>query len=429
MHTNFVSIITLNYNGKKYLNDFLRSAFLQDYPKNLYEVMVVDNGSTDDSVDYIEKNFPEVKIVKSKKNLGFGRGNNLGMKHASGDLFLLVNNDTILMEDTLSSLVDLFNKKKGKVGAVAAKLVLIDSYLPVTIEEAFFSGFTTPEIAEALNPYPFIIPHDSGSLFKERVFIPINSELKCGINFKLRIKPFRRNDFKVYMGNDLIFKGYLKSLTKDFSIDINLTVNQLDRYRRNLIQNAGNFFFRDGSGRDRGAMIAASRQFYEEDVGQYDKEEIVPAFCGAGVLINKKALEDVGYFDNIFFMYYEDGDLSFRLREKGWKVIYNPKSVIRHIHAGSSKEWSDFFIFNAERGRLLFVSKHWPRPKALGQLFKYIIVDTFGIPVYSYFRGNWEKARKRFAVRLRVCVSVLPAFFIGLFRTGRVKYGDVKLLM
>ncbi|KKR71429.1 MAG: hypothetical protein UU12_C0001G0012 [Candidatus Woesebacteria bacterium GW2011_GWA2_40_7b] len=427
--TNFVSIITVNFNGKRFLKDFLNSTFIQDCPKENYEVIVVDNGSTDDSIIYIEKNFPKVRIIKSEKNLGFGLGNNLGMKHAKGDLFLLANNDTILNIDTVTSLVDLFKKRGSRVGAIGAKLVLVDFYLPIMIEEAFFSSYASHETAKPYTPDPFIISHDSGSLITEKVFIPLNHEINHGVKINLRIKPFRRNDFKIYIGEDVVFKGHLDSLIKDFNIDLDLSKEQVAKYQKNLIQNAGNFYFRDGSGRDRGAIIAASRQFYEEDDGQYDEEEIVPAFCGAGVLLNKKALQDVGYFDKNFFMYYEDSDLSFRLREKGWRVIYNPKSVIRHIHAGSSKEWSDFFVFHAERGRLLFVSKHWPRLKALQLLFKYVIRDTFGVLVYNLLKRNWEKIKKRLVVRLRGCASVLFPFFIGLFKTNRIKYNEVKSLM
>ena len=300
--TNFVSIITVNFNGKRFLKDFLNSTFIQDCPKENYEVIVVDNGSTDDSIIYIEKNFPKVRIIKSEKNLGFGVGNNLGMKRAKGDLFLLVNNDTILNIDTVTSLVDLFKKRGSRVGVIGAKLVLVDFYLPIMIEEAFFSSYTSHETAKPYTPDPFIISHDSGSLITEKVFIPLNYEINHGVKINLRIKPFRRNDFKIYIGEDVVFKGHLDSLIKDFNIDLDLSKEQVAKYQKNLIQNAGNFYFRDGSGRDRGAIIAANRQFYEEDDGQYDEEEIVPAFCGAGVLLNKKALEDVGYFDKNFFV-------------------------------------------------------------------------------------------------------------------------------
>lgn len=426
---NFITIVTVNFNGKKYLGDFLDSAFSQDYPRERYEVLVVDNGSTDNSKEYIERNFPKTRIVKSEKNLGFGGGNNLGMKHAKGNLYLLVNNDTILSRNTLTTLVDFFNKQKGKVGAVAAKLVLVDSYLPITIEEAFFSGCTIPKIAKPYSPNPYVISHDSGSLFNERIFIPINYELEQDVSINLHVKPFQRNEFKVYLGKKVIFTGHLKSLGKSFGLNINLTRTQLIKYKKNLIQNAGNFFFRDGSGRDRGALVIKHKQYYEVDNGQYNKEEIIPAFCGAGVLLNKKALEDVGYFDKNFFMYYEDADLSFRLREKDWRIIYNPKSVIRHVHAGSSKEWSVFFTYNAERGRLLFISKHWPRFGAVKQFLKYFVWDTLGILPYALYRMNWEKVRERFLVRLKVCISIALPFLIGLLKGDRIKYSEFKLLL
>src|SRR3990167_8457608 len=83
--TNFVSIITVNFNGKRFLKDFLNSTFIQDCPKENYEVIVVDNGSTDDSIIYIEKNFPKVRIIKSEKNLGFGVGNNHVIPRAGAD--------------------------------------------------------------------------------------------------------------------------------------------------------------------------------------------------------------------------------------------------------------------------------------------------------------------------------------------------------
>src|SRR3989344_4499878 len=245
--TNFVSIITVNFNGKRFLKDFLNSTFIQDCPKENYEVIVVDNGSTDDSIIYIEKNFPKVRIIKSEKNLGFGVGNNLGMKRAKGDLFLLVNNDTILNIDTVTSLVDLFKKRGSRVGVIGAKLVLVDFYLPIMIEEAFFSSYTSHETAKPYTQDPFIISHDSGSLITEKVFIPLNYEINHGVKINLRIK--------------------------QFNIDLDLSKEQVAKYQKNLIQNAGNFYFRDGSGRDRGAIIAANRQFYEEDDGQYDEEE------------------------------------------------------------------------------------------------------------------------------------------------------------
>jgi GT2 family glycosyltransferase len=98
-----VSIIIVNYNGLKYCNDCFRSLRELSYPN--YEVLMVDNFSTDGSVDYINHNFPEVKIIKLEKNLGFAKANNIGANNAKGDYLFFVNQDTVLDRNCLSELV------------------------------------------------------------------------------------------------------------------------------------------------------------------------------------------------------------------------------------------------------------------------------------------------------------------------------------
>ncbi len=64
-------------------------------------------------------------------------------------------------------------------------------------------------------------------------------------------------------------------------------------------------------------------------------------------------LEDVGLFDESLFMYYEDLDLAWRARLRGWRFLYEPKAKVRHVHCGSSRERSPFFCFHDERNRVL----------------------------------------------------------------------------
>src|SRR5581483_11532493 len=137
------------------------------------------------------------------------------------------------------------------------------------------------------------------------------------------------------------------------------------------IQNAGGLLLRDGSGRDRGTLVCNGRVIQEEDHGQYDQPEEVFYFNGAGVLLRKAALEDAGYFDERYFMYYEDLDLSWRLRLRGWKVVYVPQAVIEHAHAASSGEWSPLFTYNVERNRPLMLLKLAPWPLAARELARY----------------------------------------------------------
>ena len=73
-------------------------------------------------------------------------------------------------------------------------------------------------------------------------------------------------------------------------------------------------------------------------------------------------LEDVGSFDETFFMYYEDTDLNWRMRLRGWKVMYEPTAVVDHVHAGSSREWSPFFIFCVDRNRMFMLLKNAALP-------------------------------------------------------------------
>jgi GT2 family glycosyltransferase len=64
-------------------------------------------------------------------------------------------------------------------------------------------------------------------------------------------------------------------------------------------------------------------------------------------------LDDVGFLDERLFMYYEDLDLCWRAQRRGWRFVYEPKAVVRHVHCGSSGEWSPFFCFHVERNRVL----------------------------------------------------------------------------
>jgi GT2 family glycosyltransferase len=116
------------------------------------------------------------------------------------------------------------------------------------------------------------------------------------------------------------------------------------------IQNAGSLLLSDGSGADRGAG--------EPDDGRYDRSEEVFGFCGAGALLRREMLDDVGWFDPAFFMYYEDTDLSWRMRLRGWRVLYEPRAVIEHEHAASSREWSPLFAFHVDRNRLFTILKN-----------------------------------------------------------------------
>ncbi len=96
-----ISIIIVSYNTKDITERCLLEVQKSNI-KNQIEVIVVDNNSTDGSVEMVKTKYPKVKLIASKTNTGFTGGNNLGMKQATGDYFLLLNSDAFLKEDTLS---------------------------------------------------------------------------------------------------------------------------------------------------------------------------------------------------------------------------------------------------------------------------------------------------------------------------------------
>ncbi len=100
----FCSVIIVNYNGRHLLHDCLSAVLAQAYER--FEVIVVDNASTDGSAGYLETDFPAVTLVRSQRNGGFAGGNNEGVRHAQGDLIVLLNNDTIVADGWLQGLVD-----------------------------------------------------------------------------------------------------------------------------------------------------------------------------------------------------------------------------------------------------------------------------------------------------------------------------------
>ena len=117
-----VHIIVLNWNGRDDTLECLKS--LQQINYDNYKIVIVDNGSEDDSVSEMKRLFPEIKIIENKKNLGFAGGNNVGMKYAvenEADYVLLINNDTTVDENFLSELVKTGESDK-KIGAVGSKI-------------------------------------------------------------------------------------------------------------------------------------------------------------------------------------------------------------------------------------------------------------------------------------------------------------------
>ena len=86
-----VAIVILNWNGRKYLEQFLQSVVQSSYDNK--EIIVADNASTDDSIHFLQQNYPQIKIISLDKNYGFARGYNEALKQVKSDYYVLLNSD------------------------------------------------------------------------------------------------------------------------------------------------------------------------------------------------------------------------------------------------------------------------------------------------------------------------------------------------
>lgn len=258
-----VFVVILNWNQPKLTIECLQS--LQKVSTKGYEteIVLIDNGSSDDSLERLRafkgKKFP-VRILANGSNLGFAAGNNVGIKYAlnqGGDYIALLNNDTTVKSDFLSELLKVMEKDE-KIGAASSKIY-------------FAKG------------YEF---HKQGKKYKS---------------------------------------------------------NQL-----------GKVIWYAGGKIDWKNVYGSNRGVDEVDKGQYDKSVETDFATGACVIVRAEALKKVGMFDEKYYLYLEDADLSMRLKKRKYKVMYAPKSVIWHKVSQSSGIGSDLNDYFISRNRLLF---------------------------------------------------------------------------
>jgi len=268
--TSRVSVIIVNFNSKRFLQDCLSSILKQTYTS--FEVILVDNASHDGSVEFIQEYFPRVRIFVQKENLGFTGGSNAGIREAHGEYILTLNNDTIVPPDFIGELVKPMMQDPS-VGMCASKMVFPDGR--------------------------------------------INSTAIC--------------------------------------------------------------ISRSGAAWDRGGG--------EQDHGQYDTAEEVFGPCAGAALYRRSMLDEIGLFDEDFFLFMEDVDLAFRARLAGWKCVYVPKARVVHIHGGTAGFRSDVSIYYGNRNLVWYVVKNFPLRTLILSSPWIIIRNCADIPYYL-FKGK-----------------------------------------
>ena len=126
-----VSIIIVNYNGLDLLDGCLKS--IEKYTSDLsYEVIIVDNNSTDGDVEAIINKYKSTKLIKNEKNLGYAAANNIGAKKASGKYLLILNNDVVFIENSIKKIHDFVSNEEQEI-AVGCKLLNSDKSMQISV--------------------------------------------------------------------------------------------------------------------------------------------------------------------------------------------------------------------------------------------------------------------------------------------------------
>lgn len=179
-----LSIITVNYNGLKDTCELIDSIPFNDD----MEVIVIDNASQEDEATAIQQKYPQIKVIKSKKNLGFAGGNNLGIKEAKGRYIYLVNNDTIFKDFNTQALIDRL-ESSSKIGVVCPKIrfawgnnpIQFTGYTPlsnVTIRNKSI-GFGEEDHSQYDIPHSTPYAHGAAMMLKREVIDKVGMMPEC----------------------------------------------------------------------------------------------------------------------------------------------------------------------------------------------------------------------------------------------------------
>lgn len=305
-----IAVVIPNYNGIEHLDECLSS--LRNQTINNFQIVIVDNGSSDGSVTFVEDNYSEVKLIKLKDNTGFSVAVNKGIKYA--------------------------------------------------LEE-----------------------------FKSQYILLLNNDVQCSNSFI-----------------EEMIKGFV---SKDVG---SVASKMLNYYHRTVIDNTGDFIKKMGS--------PFARGHGEIDKGQYDKPEFVFGACAGAAMYKAEVFNDVGFFDEDFFAYYEDVDFSFRLQLYGYKCFYNPKAVCYHKRGATTSYYPGYQVELCEKNLIALRVKNYPlrllvlwKPLfSIARIKRYIAFlfsdypSLFLSAVRGYVKGNlelWQSFKKRRGIQKKVKVN------------------------
>ena len=360
-----VRVVVLNYNGGDLTERCLDSIDALDWPREQLEVVVVDNASTDGSRERLEER-TGIRLVRNRENRGFAGGCNSGMRELGDvDHVALVNNDAVLDPGWLRAAAAAL-EADGTLGAVNGKVLFEPRFAPVVLESPTFvagrgdsrrlgvrvSGvevdgadrWAEAQLADGFwgaerGPEPEMSFQWTGARAELRVPLAVGAPQPASCRIRLAAETTK----------DIVVAGRMLTIGPEPAWhEIEPPSTWAD-----VVNSAGATLLASGHGADRG--------FEEWDGPEWDEPAEPFGWTGSAVLLRRRYLDEVGLFDERLFLYYEDLDLSWRGRLRGWRYGYVPNAVARHRHSATIDARSDRTLYFLERNRLVVLTKLAPR--------------------------------------------------------------------
>jgi GT2 family glycosyltransferase len=282
-----IAVVVVNWNGAHLLRTCLGSLRRQTFAD--FETVLVDNGSTDDSLELVARKFPEVRVLALQENLGLAGGTNAGIGATDAPIVATLNNDTETdprwLEELHGALI-----AHPEAGSAASKLMLFD--------------------------------------------------------------------------------------------------------RRDVIQSAGDFYGLDG--------LPGNRGVWQHDNGAFARQELIFGACAGAAAYRRQMLEDVGSFEDNFFMYCEDVDLAFRAQLLGYRCVFVPTAIVYHMLSATGG--GPLASYYCGRNFLRVIARDMPGP-LLKRIWPRIVAAQVRIAAESLWhirepaaraklRGQWDGLRE-----------------------------------
>lgn len=279
-----IDVIVINWNAGQQLKQCVDSVYAFSSATNT-QIIIIDNGSTDNSTDCIEPS-SSATVIRAGANLGFGKACNLGAQLGSSEYLLFLNPDAALYADTLSKAITFMQSpSNARVGICGVQLKNESGY-----------------VARSCTRFPHALSFVAHALGLDRFFPQL-----------------------------------------------------------------GHF------------MTEWS----------HDRTRMVAHVIGAFFLVRRSLFEELGGFDERFFVYLEDLDFSLRAHMAGWKTVYLADAQAFHAGGGTSNQVKARRLFYSLRSRLLYANKHFSTGETGIVLLATLLVEPFSRTAYAVLRGSW----------------------------------------